>query len=133
MSQAWQKYMKEGFLAITRYALSILCCTTPLPVSSKQPTTSHLDMLIFVRSETYLIISTLGTLNSMSVTGDLGILKTIPVCSDYNQLIYDQRVLGMDYLDCSNQTWSIIEFKIKGHSGNIATLHKKRVMFSVLF
>ena len=43
----------------------------------------------------YLISNTLGTHNSMSVNGEWGILKKIPVSVDSNQLIYDQTVLGM--------------------------------------
>ena len=50
----------------------------------------------------YLIANTLGTHNSMSVNDEWRILKKIPVSADYNQLIYGQAVLGMDYLDCSN-------------------------------
>ena len=52
----------------------------------------------------------------------MGHFKKIPVIADYNQLIYDQTVLGMDYLDCSNQTLSLIDFKIQDHSGDIVNL-----------
>ena len=43
----------------------------------------------------------------MDIKGEWGILKNIPVSADYNQFIYDQTVLGMDYLDCSNQKVSL--------------------------
>ena len=56
----------------------------------------------------------MGTHNSMSANGELGSLKEILVSADYHQLIYDQTVLGMDYLDCSNETLSLIGCKIKG-------------------
>ena len=62
----------------------------------------------------YLISNNFGTHNSIRVHGEWGILEKIPVNSDDNQLIYDQTVLGMAYLDCSNQTLSLIDFKIKG-------------------
>ena len=52
----------------------------------------------------------------MVVNGELAILKKIPVSADYNQWIYDQTVLDMDYLDCSNQTQSLIDFKLKDHT-----------------
>jgi hypothetical protein len=81
----------------------------------------------------YLISNTLGTHNSMAVNGEGGILKKIPVSADYNQLIYEQIVLGMDYLDCSNQTLSLIDFKLKDHDGHIANLHYIHVSFSIIF
>ena len=79
--------MKEGLLELTRDALSILCCITQLPGSSKQPNTSHLDILIYIRSEELYIIShTLGTHNTMIVNGEWGVLKKFPSSSEYNQL-----------------------------------------------
>ena len=81
----------------------------------------------------YLISNTLGTYNSMAVNGEWGILKKIPVSADYNQLIYDQTVLGMDYLDCSNQTLNLIDFKLKDHKGKIVNLHGGHVSFSIIF
>ena len=64
----------------------------------------------------YLISNTLGTHNSMAVHGEWGILKKIPVSADYYKLVYDQTVLGIDYLDCSNQKLSLIDFNLKDHS-----------------
>ena len=51
----------------------------------------------------YLTSHTFGAHNSMAVNDEWGILKKIPVSAAYKQLIYDQTVLGMDHLDCSNQ------------------------------
>ena len=62
----------------------------------------------------YLTSITLGTYNSMALNGEWGILKKIPVSADYNHLVNDQTALGTDYLDCSNQTLSLIEFKAEG-------------------
>ena len=62
----------------------------------------------------YLISNTLGTNNSMSVNGEWGILKKIPVSASYREMIYYQRVLGMDYLGCSNQTLSKVDFYDQG-------------------
>ena len=80
----------------------------------------------------YLISNTLGTYNSMAINGEWGILKKIPVSANYNQLIYDQSVLGMDYLDCSNQTLSLIDFKPKDHTGEVVNLHGNRASFSII-
>ena len=64
----------------------------------------------------------------MAVNSEWGILRKIPVSDDYNQLIYDQTVLGMDYLDCSTQTLSLIDSKLKDHTGEVVNLHENRVV-----
>ena len=69
----------------------------------------------------------------MSINGEWGILKKIPVNAGYNEIVYDQTVLGMDYLDCSNQTLSRIDIKIKDHNGNTVNLHDNTVSFSIIF
>ena len=58
----------------------------------------------------------------MAVNGEWGLLKKIPVSADYNQLINDQTVLGMTYLNCSNQTLSLIDFKLKDDAGCMAAM-----------
>ncbi|MFM7988352.1 MAG: hypothetical protein ACKPKO_54475, partial [Candidatus Fonsibacter sp.] len=68
----------------------------------------------------------------MSINGEWGILKNIPVNASYNDIVYDQTVLGMDYLDCSNQTLSRIDFKIKDHNGYIVNLHENHASFSII-
>ncbi len=69
----------------------------------------------------------------MSINGEWGILKKIPINVGYNEIVYDQTVLGMDYLDCSNQTLSRIDFKIKHHNGYIVNLHENHASFSIIF
>ncbi|MFM7986875.1 MAG: hypothetical protein ACKPKO_46930 [Candidatus Fonsibacter sp.] len=69
----------------------------------------------------------------MSINGEWGILKKIPVNANYNEIVYDQTALGMDYLDCSNQTLSRIDFKIKDHNGHIVNLHENHASFSIIF
>ena len=81
----------------------------------------------------YNISNTLGTNNSTSINGEWGILKKNPVSASYSEMIYYQTVLGMDYLDCSGETLSRIDFKIKDHAGNIVNLHNNHVSFSIIF
>ena len=57
----------------------------------------------------YLVPNALGTNNSIIMTGKWGIVKNILVNAVYNETVYDHTVLGMGYLDCSNQTLSRIE------------------------
>ena len=42
-------------------------------------------------------------------------------------------VLGMDYLDCSHQTLSLIDFKLKDHTKEDVNLHGGHVSFSIIF
>ena len=81
-------------------------------------------MWIFTLSVIYVIPSILGTHNSMSVSGESSILKEIPVSAEDNKLTYDQSVLGLENSDGSNRTLSLIDFKIKDHSGYIVNLHE---------
>ncbi|MFM7980858.1 MAG: hypothetical protein ACKPKO_16225, partial [Candidatus Fonsibacter sp.] len=81
----------------------------------------------------YSISNTLGTNKYMRINGKWGILKKIPVNVGFDSMIYDQTVLGMDYLGCSNQTLSRIDFKIKDHAGNIVKLHMSHASFSIIF
>ena len=69
----------------------------------------------------------------MSINGEWGILKKIQVNAGYNAIVCDQTVLGMDYLDCSNQTLSRIDFNIKDHNGYIVNLHDNHVSCSIIF
>ena len=75
---------------------------------------------------------TLGAYNSTRDSSEYGILTKIPGNINYNELIYDQTVLGMDCLDCRNQTHSLIDFKIKDRNGNLAKLHDIHVGFFIM-
>ena len=127
--------MKEGLLELTRDALSILCCITQLPGSSKQPNTSHLDILIYIRSEELYIIShTLGTHNTMIVNGEWGVLKKFPISSEYNQLTdlqsdcFRYGILGLLQPNAVDHRLQ----NIKGHHGNIVNSHENRDCFSIM-
>ena len=65
-------------------------------------TTNYLDL--FPIRNLSLISNTLGNNNSMSINGEWGILRKIPVSAGYNEMLHDRTVLGMDYLDSSGQT-----------------------------
>ena len=59
----------------------------------------------------------------MSLNGERGVLKKVPVRASYNELLFDQTILGMDYLDCSNQSLSRIDIKLKDSYGNTINLN----------
>jgi hypothetical protein len=81
----------------------------------------------------YLSASGLGNFNTMTITGDRNIIKKIPVNASPGDLIFDQTVTGMYYLDCSRQTFSIISFQLKDIHGNVVDLHANHFSFSIVF
>ncbi len=81
----------------------------------------------------YMTCSGLGNFNTMSISGDRNIIKKIPVTAGHGEVIFDQTVTGMDYLDCSRQTLSRVSFQLKDVFGNIIDLHGNHISFSIVF
>jgi hypothetical protein len=81
----------------------------------------------------YLTCSGLGNFNTMSVSGDRSIVKKIPVNVGYGEMLFDQSVVGIDYLDCSRQTLSRIGFQLKDVFGRVVNLHGNHFSFSIVF
>ena len=50
----------------------------------------------------------------MSTKADRGIIKQVPVRANYNEMIYDDAVLGIDYIDVSRQALARLEFQLIG-------------------
>ena len=48
----------------------------------------------------YMTSSGLGNFNTISLAGDRNIIKKIPANAGHGEVIFDQTVTGMDYLDC---------------------------------
>ena len=63
----------------------------------------------------------------------MSILEQTLGSSGYIQLIYDQTILGMDYLDLSNQVFLIVDFTRKVHNGHIVNLHRSSIRFSIVY
>ena len=71
----------------------------------------------------YITSGNFGGYNTMSISGERGIVKKVPVRANFNEMIYDDAVLGIDYLDCSRQSLSRLEFQLKDVYGNYINLH----------
>jgi len=69
----------------------------------------------------------------MSVSGERPIVKKIPVNAGYGEMIFDQSVVGIDYLDCSHQTLSRIGFQLKDVFGRVVELNGNHFSFSIVF
>jgi hypothetical protein len=81
----------------------------------------------------YMTASGLGNFNTMSVAGDRNIVKKIPVNAEHGQVIFDQTVTGMDYLDCSRQTLSRLSFALRDVYGTVIDLNDNHISFSIVF
>ena len=71
--------------------------------------------------------------STMSVSGDRSIVKKIPVNAGYGEMIFDQSVVGIDYLDCSRQTSSRIGFQLKDVFGRVVNPHGHHFFFPLYF
>jgi hypothetical protein len=80
----------------------------------------------------YLTCSSLGNF-TMSVSGDRSIVKKILVNAGYGEMIFDQSVVGIDYLDGSHQTLSRIGFQLKDVFGRVVNLHGTMSPFPLYF
>ena len=81
----------------------------------------------------YLNCSGLGNFNTMTLNGNRNVIKNIPVNASPGDMIFDQTVTGMDYLDCSSQTLSRISFQLTDAFGNVVNLHGNHFSFSIVF
>ena len=61
----------------------------------------------------YITSQTLGTYNYSSLNCERGVLKQVPIRATYGDLLFDQTVLRMNYLYCSDQGLSRIDIQIK--------------------
>ncbi len=81
----------------------------------------------------YIVSSGLGNFNTMSVSGERSIVKKVPVNAGYGEMVFDQSLVGIDYLDCSKQTLSRLSFQLKDVFGNVVDLHGQHWSFSIVF
>ena len=81
----------------------------------------------------YLSCSGLGNFNTVALNGNRNVVKKIPVNASPGDMIFDQTVTGMDYLDCSGQTLSRISFQLTDAYGNVINLHENHFSFSIVF
>jgi hypothetical protein len=88
---------------------------------------------LFPLRNIYMTSSGLGNFNTMTITGERNVVKKIPVNAGHGEVIFDQTVTGMDYLDCSHQTLSRISFQLRDIFGNVINLNGNHISFSIVF
>jgi len=60
-------------------------------------------------------------------------LKKVPVDVDFNFMIFNNQITGLDYINVSKQTLKTINFKIQTVDGKTINLHGANVSFSIIF
>jgi len=69
----------------------------------------------------------------LNISGSRNTIKKIPVTSGFNEMLYYQSVLGLDYIDVSKQTLSRLEFSLTDVYGNNINLNNNHWSFSIIF
>ena len=70
----------------------------------------------------YIHSSTLGGYNTLSTGGSRNIIKNIPVNESTGFVIFDRVLHSTDYLDCSGQSLSTIDFRFCNSNGQTIDL-----------
>jgi len=127
--------LREAKASALPYSVNnVLRNFTPEVVSSLSNfvwTSGYVDLMPI--TNLYIVSSGLGSFNTMSVSGERSIVKKVPVNAGYGEMIYDQSLVGIDYLDCSHQTLSRLSFQLKDVFGNVIDLHGQHWSFSIVF
>ena len=134
--QAFKIYTDEELKLIApslvgRSMNTMLKNTVPKAYDNTDHVTGYID--IYPVRNIYMTASGLGNFNTISVAGDRNIVKKIPVNAGHGEVIFDQTVTGMDYLDCSHQTLSRLSFQLKDVFGTILELNGNHISFSIVF
>ena len=123
----------EGFSPTNARSINnVLRNFAPKVNTQSDPYISGYIDLVSIRN-VYIIAHGLGNFNTMSVSGERAIVKKVPVTAGYGEIIHDQNVIGIDYLDCSRQTLSRLSFQLKDVFGNVIGLNGQHWSFSIVF
>ena len=66
----------------------------------------------------YISSPNLGSFSTMGARGEAGIIRKIPVTSDYGYVIQEKSYMEYDLIECSKQTLSVLEFQLRDARGN---------------
>ena len=81
----------------------------------------------------YITSSNLGNYNSFGANSERTIIKKVPVDVDFNHMIFNNQITGLDYIDVSRQTLKTVNFRIQTVDGKTVPLHGAHVSFSLIF
>ena len=80
----------------------------------------------------YMRSPNISSFNTIGCNGESSIIKTIPVSSNYGDVIFNNITSASDCLDCSRQTWKTLEFHLLDVNSNYINLHGSNVSFSLI-
>ena len=94
--------------------------------------TSGYIVLVALRN-IYLTCSELSNANQLGSTGSCSIIKKIPINAPFGSVIYDNEIIGADYIDVSNRVLRTLHFKLVNSYGNVVDLNNVNISFSLTF
>ena len=81
----------------------------------------------------YISSPNVGNFNTIGPRGQSSTIKKIPVTANFNEMIFDNTLVGNDYLDCSKQTLRTLEFRLTNVDGVEIPFHGSNLSFSIIF
>ena len=84
-------------------------------------------------SDVYLSSPNLGTFDTLTATGEQGVIKKIPITGDYGTTVLDKVTSVYDQLECSRVTLTTLEFALKDAKGRYIPLHGATISFTIIF
>ncbi len=81
----------------------------------------------------YISSPNVGNFNTIGPRGQSSTIKKIPVTANFNEVIFDNTLVGNDYLDCSRQTLRTLEFRLTNVDGVEIPFHGSNLSFSIIF
>ena len=80
----------------------------------------------------YIHSSTLGGYNTLSTGGSRNIIKKVPVNESVGFVVFDRVLHSTDYLDCSGQSLSTVDFRFCNQNGQTIDLKGDQSTFSII-
>jgi hypothetical protein len=80
----------------------------------------------------YITSPNLGSFDTLCHFSN-NVIKKVPVTVDYGYQIIDQYMATNDYLNCSNQTLTVLEFHLRDGYGEYINLKGQNITMSLVF
>ena len=81
----------------------------------------------------YLVCSELSDARQLGSTGAYAIIIKVPINAPFGSVIYDNEIIGADYINVSNRVLGTLHFKLVTSYGNVVDLNNVNVSFSLTF
>ena len=119
-------YDKENLMSLNQ----VLGNYTPA-LNSSSWTSGYITLLAL--RNVYLVCSELSDARQLGSTGAYAIIKKVPINAPFGSVIYDNEIIGADYINVSNRVLRTLHFKLVNSYGNVVDLNNVNVSFSLTF